>query len=95
LKPAPSGEKLRDVNSQGNVDRAHSQSRSPAPERAQLAALYLRVADTLERSALLAEHHASHHRSKGRKTSSDEELERAKRAREAAERGREHAARLQ
>jgi hypothetical protein len=60
-----------------------------------LAALYLRVADTLERSAVLAERHASRHRSEGRKMSSDEELERANRARKAAERGREHAARLQ
>lgn len=83
------------MNRQEHVDRARSQSPSPARERAQLAALYLRVADTLEKSAVLAERHAGHHRSEGRKTSSDEELERAKRARKAAERGRKHAARLQ
>ena len=94
LKPAPSGEWLDDVDSQEYADRAHSQPRSPALERAQLAALYLRVADTLERSALLAEQHASRLRGEGRKRSSDEELERAQRARKAAERGREHAARL-
>jgi hypothetical protein len=60
-----------------------------------LAALYNRVADTLERSAELAEHHAARERGGGRAHSADIELERAERARAAAQRGRALAARLQ
>jgi len=60
-----------------------------------LVALYLRVADTLERSAELAEDHAQRYREKGEQQTADLELERAKRARLAAQRGRALALRLQ
>ena len=60
-----------------------------------MARLYLRVAETLERSAQLAEQHAERERSKGRPESAGIELERAARAPNAARRGREFAARLQ
>ncbi len=63
-------------------------------QRSKLAALYLRVADTLERSAQLAEEHAERDRRNGRRDSAGVELERAGRAREAARRGRELAWRL-
>jgi hypothetical protein len=56
--------------------------------RSQLAALYIRVAETLERSAQLAEEHAERERRNGRWDSAGIELERARRAREAARRGR-------
>jgi hypothetical protein len=59
-----------------------------------LAALYLRVADTLERSAELAEEHATRERKKGRRDSEGVKLDRARRAREAARRGRALASRL-
>ena len=65
------------------------------PQRAGLAALYLRVANTLEQSAELAEQHAQRHRDKGKQQAAAIELERAKRARVAAQRGRAHALRLQ
>lgn len=58
------------------------------PRRSELAALYERVARTLERSAKLAEHHAERHRRNGRPHMADVELERATRAREGARRGR-------
>jgi hypothetical protein len=63
-------------------------------QRSRLAALYVRVAGTLERSALLAEEHAERERRNGRRDSAGVELERARRAREAARRGRELASRL-
>jgi hypothetical protein len=59
-----------------------------------LPGLYLRVADTLERSADLAELHARRHERNGRDSAVAIELERAKRAREAAHRGRALASRL-
>jgi hypothetical protein len=62
--------------------------------RSDPAALYLRVADTLERSARLAEEHAVRERNKGRRESEGVELERARRAREAAGRARSLASRL-
>jgi hypothetical protein len=57
-----------------------------------LAALYERVADSLERSAQLAEQHARRSRDKGKAAV---ELERAKQARIAAQRGRALARGLQ
>ena len=51
-------------------------------------ALYLRAANALERSALLAEDHAERLRADGRGYLAGPELESAKRARAAAERGR-------
>ncbi len=60
-------------------------------ERSDLAALYLRVADTLERSAQLAEEHAEREHDE---RSVAAELAVAKRAREAAKRARELASRL-
>jgi hypothetical protein len=71
-------------------------TRSTGPDRPSsesLSALYLRVADTLDRSAELAEHHAERLRSKGQALAGLE-FERARRARKAARRGRELAARL-
>ena len=65
------------------------------PQRAGLAALYLRVANTLERSAELAEQHAQRHRDKGKEQAAAIELERCNRARLAAQRGRALALRLQ
>jgi hypothetical protein len=65
------------------------------PQRAGLAALYLRVANTLEQSADLTEQHAQRHRDKGKQQAAAIELERAQRARVAAQRGRAHALRLQ
>jgi anti-sigma regulatory factor (Ser/Thr protein kinase) len=56
--------------------------------------LYRQVADTLEHSADLAERHAEHERRKGRKFGAGIELQRAKRAREAAQRARDLASRL-
>jgi hypothetical protein len=63
--------------------------------RSELAGLYARVAETLERSAQLAEQHAQHERSKRRLASAAIEVDRAERAREGARRGRALAARLQ
>jgi hypothetical protein len=59
-----------------------------------LAALYLRVADTFERSAQLAEEHAKRERNNGRPESERVELDHARRAREAARRGLALALRL-
>lgn len=58
------------------------------------AALYLRVADTLDRSAALAESHADRLRSNREEQLARRELQLAKRAREAAGRGRALASRL-
>jgi hypothetical protein len=55
--------------------------------RSNMAALYRRVADTLERSAQLAEEHAERDRSEGRLDA--REIASAKRAREAATRARD------
>ena len=63
--------------------------------RSKVAGLYVRVAETLERSAQLADQHAERDRSNGRPDSAAVELERARRAREAARRGRALAARMQ
>ena len=62
--------------------------------RSDLTTLYRRVADALERSAALSEWHAERELSNGRVHSADVELECARRAREAARRGRALAARL-
>ena len=59
-----------------------------------LAEIYLRVADTLERSAALAELHAQRSRAQGNQQRLAIELQRAERARIAADRGRALAARL-
>lgn len=63
-------------------------------ERARLAAFYGRVADTLERSADLIEQRAECEYRRGRRQSVEVELERAKRAREAARRARALCSRL-
>jgi hypothetical protein len=63
--------------------------------RSELAGLCLRVAETLERSAELAERHAEHERRKGCLASAGVEVKRAERAREGARRGRALAARMQ
>lgn len=60
-----------------------------------LAALYLRVAATLEQSAALAEQHAARACSKGQDHLAAVELERAERARAAARRGRDLAGQTQ
>ena len=62
--------------------------------RAERAALYRRVADTLERSADIAERHAERERRQGQHRSVRVELDRAKRAREAARGGRALSSRL-
>lgn len=61
-------------------------------ERSELVALFLRVADTLELSAELADHHAERERSKG--LSDQIELRAALQARKAAARARTLAGRL-
>jgi hypothetical protein len=66
----------------------------PTFDSAALAALYMRVADTLEQSAALADQHAQRHREKGKPQAAAIELERAERARRAARRGRALALRL-
>jgi hypothetical protein len=71
-----------------------ARSVSGAGGRSELAGLYLRVAETLERSARLAEQHAERERIKGRPDGGAVELARAESAREAARRGRELAAQL-
>ena len=60
-----------------------------------LAALYLRVAITLERSADLAEQHAARLTAMGQHNRARAELKQAERARAAVRRGRDLAARLQ
>jgi hypothetical protein len=62
--------------------------------RSDLGGLYLRVANTLDQSAQLAEHHAQRERNNGRLHSADLELECAERARAAAQRGRALAAQM-
>jgi hypothetical protein len=79
---------------QTEPDLINASSPHGRPGRSELAALYRRVADTLERSAELSERHADRKRGTGRAPSADIELERAKRARAAAQRGRALAARL-
>lgn len=78
-------------------------SRSPDPSRssssgprgrAQVAPLYRRVADALERSADLAGQHAERERRRGQHQWVRVELDRAKRAREVARRGRTLSSRL-
>ncbi len=61
---------------------------------AKLAMLYLRVSETLERTAALAEEHAKRERENGRRASADVEQARARRARDIARHGRELASRL-
>jgi len=63
--------------------------------RRALAALYLRVATTLERSADLSEQHAARLWRTGKDKLATGELERAEQARAAAQRGRDLAARMQ
>jgi hypothetical protein len=62
---------------------------------ASLAALHLRVATTLERSAELAEQHAERFSGEGQDQLARAELEQAERARAAARRSRDLAARPQ
>ena len=57
-----------------------SRSLSGPDGRSELAGLYLRVAETLERSARPAEQHAARNRSNGRPDGAAVELERASRA---------------
>ena len=64
-------------------------------QRSRVVALYRQVAATFERSAELAERHATREQHYGRHGSADIELERAKRARTSADRGRELASRLE
>jgi hypothetical protein len=59
----------------------------------ELSALYRQVADTLERSAELAERHTGHEPRNGRQRAA--KLELAKRARESAQRARALASRMQ
>lgn len=61
---------------------------SDLPSPGSLSALYLRVADALERAAALAEHQAERLRSSGDSHLAGIELQRAERARQAAKRGR-------
>lgn len=63
--------------------------------RAEVAALYLRVATTLERSAELAEEHAARFTAAGRDKLAMDERVQAERSRSAAQRGRDLAARIQ
>jgi hypothetical protein len=63
--------------------------------REALAALYLRVAAALERSADLAEQHAARLAATGKDELVRAELEQADRTRAAARRGRDLAARMQ
>ncbi len=65
------------------------------PGAPDLVALYLRVAETLERSAELAEQHAERCRRKGERESAATELACAKRAHTTAQRGRAMALQLQ
>lgn len=65
---------------------------SVGSDRSDLAALYRRVAATLERSAWLAEQHAERQRAGGRSDAT--EVASAKRAHEAAERARDLASRM-
>ena len=74
---------------------ATSGSDLDASRRGTLAALYLRVATTMERSAELAEKHAARLTAMGRHELASAELERADRARAAVRRGRDLAARMQ
>jgi hypothetical protein len=67
---------------------ASSRSSGRPREQSERAVLYVRVAETLEQSARLAEQHAERDRRNGRPDSAAAELERARRAREAARRGR-------
>ncbi len=71
-----------------------SQSFDHQRERAKLAELYVRVADALERSGQLAVEHADRNRSDGQMASTEVELERARQARQAAQRGRALASKL-
>ena len=66
----------------------------PPDSRAALAALYLRVAETLHQSAVLAEQHAKRCRDNGWHQQAAIEFERARRTRIAARRGRDLGLRL-
>ena len=66
--------------------------RPPLHARARSAALFLRVADSLERSAQLAEYHAKRAGLKGCDGSAEQELAQARRARQDAARARALAA---
>jgi hypothetical protein len=57
-------------------------------KRSGVAALYVRVAKALEESARLGELHAAREQSKDRATAAEMELAHARRARDAAHRGR-------
>lgn len=83
------------VDSSTQVEIVPRMSGDAHGDTSDLVALYLRVAATLTRSAELAERHAQRERANGRRGLAGIELERARRAREAARRGRALAARLQ
>jgi hypothetical protein len=68
---------------------------SQESRRSRIVALYRQVADTLERTAELAERYATYEQHYGRRCSPDIELGLAKRARAYADRGRELASRLE
>ena len=68
---------------------AQSGSRNGRVSRSELSALYRQVADTLERSAELAERHARREQDNHRQPAAELELERAKQARKAAQRARD------
>jgi hypothetical protein len=72
-----------------------SQGPRAAPWQAALDTLYLQLADTLERTAELAEQHAQRQRETGKPQTVAIELERAERARMAARRARALARRSQ
>ena len=70
---------------------ARSSPASVRAGRSNWSELYGQMADTLERSAELLERHAWHERDNGRQRAAHAWLQRAERAREAAQRARDHA----
>ena len=82
-----------DMRSAGGPARSSSRRAGGLGTRWELAALYLRVAGAVERSAQLAERHAHRARGDGLQRVTQIELDRAKPAREGARRGRALAAR--
>ena len=68
---------------------------SQESQRSRIVALYRQAAETLERTAELAEQHATYELRYGRHGSAEIERERARRARAYADRGRELASRLE
>jgi hypothetical protein len=81
-----------DARSARGTDRSSSTSAGDLRARLELAELYLRAAGALERFALLAERHAQRAEGKGLQSSTRIEIDRVKRARHCARRGRDLAA---